>query len=177
MIELNHIKKHRDRPDLSGEHIWGDIGQIILFILFFGVWIVDSFVLKFSIFLSDYISWFIRVPISLFILICSSYLARSGLKIVFGGQPGKSVVIREGVFRCVRHPIYLGAILLYLGLIFLTVSILSAIFWLIIILFYYFISRFEEKILFQEFGNQYKEYMEEVPMLIPSLFKKKDKVG
>ena len=172
MIELNQIKKHRDRPDLSGEYIWGDIGQLILFILFFAIWIVDSFVLKFSIFPGDYISWFIRIPISLIILIFSFYLARSGLKIVFGDQREKPVVIREGVFKYIRHPIYLGAILLYLGLILLTLSIPSAVFWLIIILFYYFISRFEEKILLHEFGDQYKEYMEEVPMLIPSLFKK-----
>jgi len=175
MKKLNHIKKHNGRPDLPGEHKWGDLGQIILFVIFFATWITDSFVLKFSTFLSDHISWYIRVPLSLIILIFSSYLARAGLKIVFGAEREKLVVIREGVFNYVRHPIYLGAILLYLGLIFLTLSILAAAIWFIIILFYYFISRYEEKILLAEFGDQYKDYMEVVPMLIPSLLKKKQK--
>lgn len=173
MEKLNHIKKHNDRPDLSGEHKWGDLGQIILFVIFFATWITDSFVLKFSTFLSDHVFWFIRFPLSLIILVISSYLARAGLKIVFGEEREKPVVIREGVFNYVRHPIYLGVILLYLGLIFLTLSIIAAAIWLIIILFYYFISRYEEKILLAEFGEQYKEYMEVVPMLIPSPFRKK----
>jgi protein-S-isoprenylcysteine O-methyltransferase Ste14 len=173
--DLNHRKRHKGRPDLSGEHIWGDIGQMILFILFFTIWIADSFVLKISTMPGDSISWFIRVPLALVILIISSYLARSGLKAVFGEKRENPVIIRDGVFNVVRHPIYLGAILLYLGLIVLTLSILAAAFWFIIILFYYFISRYEEKILLHEFGDQYREYMEEVPMLIPSLFKKKNK--
>ncbi len=173
MDNLNHRKKHKDRPDLSGEYVWGDLGQIILFVLFFTIWITDSFVLKISTVSVEIVSWFIRVPLALFILFISSYLARSGLKIVFGEQRKQAVIIREGVFNLVRHPIYLGAILLYLGLIVLTLSIFSAAFWIIIILFYYFISRYEEKILIHEFGDQYKQYMNEVPMLIPNSFKKK----
>jgi len=176
MNDLNHRRRHKDRPDLSGEHIWGDLGQMILFILFFTIWIVDSFVLHITTSPGQYISWYIRVPLALVILIISSMLAQSGLKAVFGERRENPVIIREGVFNRVRHPIYLGAILLYLGLIVLTLSLLSAIFWIIIILFYYYISRYEEKILIHEFGDQYKKYMEEVPMLIPSLFKKKGRV-
>ncbi len=173
MDDLNHRKKHRDRPDLSGEHTWGDLGQIILFILFFVIWIADSFVLKISTITDEFISWYIRIPLAVIILIISSCFARSGLKAVFGEKREHPVIIREGVFSLVRHPIYLGAILLYLGLIVLTLSILSVAFWIIIILFYYFISRYEEKILMREFGDQYKQYMDEVPMLIPALFRNK----
>jgi len=72
----------------------------------------------------------------------------------------------------VRHPIYLSAILLYLGLILLTFSIASTGVWLIIISFYIFISRYEEKMLTIEFGDQYLEYKKEVPMLFPNPFRK-----
>ncbi len=173
MTDLNYRKVHKGRPDLSGEHIWGDIGQMVLFILFFTIWIVDSFVLKISTLPGESISWSIRFPLAGVILVLSSCLALSGMQAVFGHKREHPVIIREGVFNRVRHPIYLSAILLYLGLIVLTLSILSAIFWFIIILFYYFISRYEEKILIHEFGNQYKEYMDEVPMLLPTPFKKK----
>ena len=176
MQNLNHIKKHNDRPDLSGEHRWGDLGQIILFVIFFATWIVDSFVLEVSTFLTEYVPWYIRVPTAIIILVFSSYLARAGLKIVFGEQREKPAVIRESVFRYVRHPIYLGAILLYLGMILVTFSLLSACVWIIIIPFYYYISRYEEKILVQEFGDQYKDYMKDVPMLIPSFRKKRKSV-
>lgn len=175
MNDLNHRRRHKERPDLAGEHIWGDVGQLILFILFFAIWILDSFVLKLSALPGESFSWYYRVPLALVILVISSYLARSGLKAVFGTRRESPVVIREGVFNWVRHPIYLGAILLYLGLIVLTLSLLSAAIWIIILLFYYLISKYEEKILVHEFGEQYRRYMDEVPMLIPNPFKRKSK--
>lgn len=176
MDDLNHRKRHKERPDLAGEHTWGDVGQVILFILFFTIWIIDSFVLNLSTLPDGFLPWYFRVPLAVVILVLSSYLARSGLKAVFGTRRLIPVVIREGIFNRVRHPIYLGAILLYLGMIVLTLSLLSAAFWIIIILFYYFISKYEEKILVHEFGDQYRNYMDEVPMLLPNPFKTKKKL-
>ncbi|UCG26875.1 MAG: isoprenylcysteine carboxylmethyltransferase family protein [Bacteroidales bacterium] len=175
MDNLNYIKKHKGRQDLPGEHMWGDLGQILLFLFFFVIWIIDSFVIGYSTFLSDRISWIIRIPVAIVILFFSSYLARSGLKIVFGNEREAPVIIREGVFNIVRHPIYLGAILLYLGMIILTLSILATAFWIIIVLFYYFISRYEEKILLNQFGDDYQQYMDDVPMFFPVLFRKRKK--
>jgi len=73
------------------------------------------------------------------------------------------------VFGLVRHPIYLGSILLYLGLILYTLSLASVVIWLVIIVFYYFISRYEEKILTDFFGEEYVSYKQKVPMLFPKL--------
>jgi protein-S-isoprenylcysteine O-methyltransferase Ste14 len=67
----------------------------------------------------------------------------------------------------VRHPIYLGAILAYAGMISLTLSLASAAIFIIIVAFYYFISKYEEKLLTQRFGEEYREYMKKVPMLFP----------
>jgi protein-S-isoprenylcysteine O-methyltransferase Ste14 len=161
------IKKHKDKPELSGEHTQGDIWQIILFFLFIGIWITDSFFLKFSTFITAYIPLFVRIILSVITLSISGLLAKQGLRIVFKEERDKPGVIRKGVFNIVRHPIYLGSILLYLGLVFLTLSIASIAVWLMIIAFYYFISRYEEKILLNEFGDDYRQYMREVPMFIP----------
>ncbi len=72
-----------------------------------------------------------------------------------------------------RHPIYLGSILLYFGFIIISLSAVAFCIWIIIIIFYYFNSRYEEKLLIDKLGIQYEKYMNEVPMFIPGFFKKK----
>ena len=162
-------KRDSERQDLVGEHVFSDLGQLLLLFIFLAAWIVDSFFLKYSTFISKYIPLFVRIPLSIIILFSAGYLARMGLNIVFGEVREEPIVIRKGVFSIVRHPIYLGSILLYLGLLTLTFSITATIIWIFIIAFYYFISRHEEKLLLKEFGKDYEEYMREVPMLIPRI--------
>ena len=162
-------RRHDDRQDLAGEHMFSDLGQLIFLFIFLAIWIIDSFFLKYSTFISDYIPLFIRIPISVVILFSAGYLARSGLNTVFGEIREEASVIRNGVFGIVRHPIYLGSILLYLGLLILTLSIAAATIWIFIIIFYYLISRHEEKLLLGKFGEDYEEYMKQVPMLIPRI--------
>lgn len=165
-------KTHHGRPDLIGEHLWGDMGQLILFFIFMTVWITDSFFFKYSVFFSGHVPNYIRIILAVIILIFSGILARKGLKIVFGEVREKPEIINKGVFRIVRHPIYLGSILLYLGLIMFSLSIASFVVWIVIIIFYYLISKYEEKLLLKEFGDAYRKYMKEVPMLIPCIIKR-----
>ena len=166
--EKGHLRKsHQHRDDLTGEHAFSDIGQLIFLIIFLIVWIADSFVFKYSTFLTQYVSNYIRVPITLIVLVISGLLAWTGLKIVFRETREEPQVITSGVFSIVRHPIYLGSILLYLGFILLSLSLLSALVWILIIVFYYMISRYEEKLLIQRFGSAYEEYKKKVPMLFP----------
>ena len=160
-------KSHQHRSDLTGEHAFSDMGQLIFLVVFLIVWIADSFVFKYSTFLTQYVSNYIRVPIALIVLVISGLLAWTGLKIVFRETRKEPQVITTGVFSIVRHPIYLGSILLYLGFILLSLSFLSVLIWFIIIIFYYIISRHEEKLLAQRFGSVYEEYKKKVPMLFP----------
>jgi len=166
--EKDHLRKsHQHRDDLIGEYIYGDIGQLIFLIIFLIVWIADSFIFRYSTFLTQYISNFIRVPIALVILIISGLLARAGLNTVFGKKREESHIITTGVFSFVRHPIYLASILFYLGFILLSLSLLSILMWIFIIIFYYLISRYEEKLLIKAFGSAYGEYMRKVRMFLP----------
>ncbi len=166
--EKGHLRKsHQHRDDLTGEHAFSDIGQLIFLIIFLIVWIADSFVFKYSTFLTQYVPNYIRVPIALIVLVISGLLAWTGLKIVFRETRDEPQVITTGVFSIVRHPIYLGSILLYLGFILLSLSLLSFLVWILIIVFYYMISRYEEKLLIQRFGSAYEEYKKKVPMLFP----------
>ena len=163
-------KRHGDRIDLIGEHAFGDLGQIILLIIFLIIWISDSFFLEYSTLSLDTISNMVRMVIGFPILIISGIFAKFGLGIIFSEVRKKPEIIEKGVFKIVRHPIYLGSILLYLGLTILTCSIASAVLWIIIVIFYYYISKYEEKLLLEEFGIDYKNYMGRVPMLIPMKF-------
>jgi protein-S-isoprenylcysteine O-methyltransferase Ste14 len=107
--EKGHLRKsYQHRGDLTGEHVFSDIGQLIFLVVFLIVWIADSFVFKYSTFLTQYVSNYIRVPIALIVLVISGLLAWAGLKIVFGETREEPQIITTSVFSIVRHPIYLG---------------------------------------------------------------------
>ena len=166
-----HHSRHAGREDLTGEHKLGDTIQLILLIMFLTVWILDSVVLGFSTFLAESVPGFIRWPVGVILLGITFLLERSGLRAVFGKPQETPHVITRGVFSVVRHPIYLGAILAYAGMTCMTLSLASAALFVMIIVFYCYISRYEEKLLIQRFGDEYREYMKKVPMLIPIKFR------
>ena len=162
-------KAHENREDLTGEHPFGDMGQIILFFMFLAVWITDSFFFHYSDFLRHYIPLFVRIVIGVVILVISIYLFWGSHKIVFGQVREKPVVINKGVFCRVRHPMYLSAIMLYFGLLSFTLSIFAMIVWIIALIFYHLIASYEEKLLIEKFGESYSQYQSEIPMWIPRI--------
>ena len=161
---------HRD--DLTGEHNFGDAGQIICALLFFGVWITDSFSLRYTTQLNELVLPLVRIPIGLLLLFISAYFAWSGLMVVFGEVRGKPSVIRKGVFGLVRHPIYLSEVLLYFGLFMINMSLASGVVWIGASVFLYYLSRYEERLLLHRFGEDYESYMRDVGMWIPRLQRK-----
>lgn len=162
-----HRKAYQQRTDLTGEHAVSDIGQLVLACLFAATWITDSFFLKYTTFLNDQVPLAIRIPLAVVVLGVSAYLAWTGMSMVFGETREDPVVIRTGVFGVVRHPIYLSEILLYLGLLLLSLSLAATVVWCIAIAFLHYISRWEEKLLLARFGEDYAQYMRDVPMWIP----------
>ena len=160
-------ERHANRNDLAGEHRLGDTFQLVFLFLFLALWILDSFVFRYSTFLAGSIPVAIRWAAGILLLGLSLYLSRAGLKLIFGEIREKPFVITKGAFSLVRHPIYLGSILFYGGLFCLTLSLLSAGLWILIIVFYRYISGYEEKLLINRFGEEYLAYREKVPMLFP----------
>ena len=171
-IKGKHIRRHEGREDLIGENPKGDFGQMAFGVLFFIIWSADTFFLQYTTFLNKGFSVFIRVPLGIALIILSGYLARTGLSIVFGEEREKLEVIRKGVFGIVRHPVYFSEVLLYLGFIILSMSLASAVVAIFATIFLYYISRYEERLLLLHLGDEYKQYMREVPMWIP-LFRKR----
>ncbi len=170
-MDLREIQRmaHRHREDLAGEHPLGDAGQLLLACLFAATWIADTFLFKYTTFLNGYVPFIARLPLATLLLILSGYLAKRGLSIVFGEKAEKPVVIRKGVFGLVRHPIYLGEILFFLGLLMLSLSLAAAVVWIVAIAFLHFIAKYEERLLLDRFGEDYEKYLREVPRWLPRL--------
>jgi protein-S-isoprenylcysteine O-methyltransferase Ste14 len=165
----DHHTERQTRDDLTGEHALSDIGQIVFACLFAMAWIADTFFLKYGTFLNGHVPLAVRSPLAAIAMIAAGYFARSGLTIVFDEVRESPSVIRKGVFGLVRHPVYLSELLLYLGLLLLSMSLLAAVVWIIAIAFLHYISRHEEKLLLARFGGEYEQYMRDVPMWIPRL--------
>ncbi len=158
--------EHHHRDNLAGEHRLSDIGQLTLYCLFMALWLSDMF-LKYSNFLNASIPSTIRLPIGVLLLIIAGAMAGSGLWTVFNKKAPSRGVIRHGPFRFVRHPIYLSEILVYIGLLILNISLAAALILVVAIVFLHHISRYEEKLLLAKFGDEYRQYMKDVPMWFP----------
>ena len=150
----------------KGEHPFSDSGQLILLGLFLIVWVVDSFFLQKSIFLAPRIPLFIRLIILGLALIIGVYLAMSG-HVVVSHEQRPDHVVATGAFKYVRHPLYLGSILFYLGLTVATTSLSALGLLVIICIFYNYIAGYEEKLLDIKFGEAYQVYRKKTGKWLP----------
>jgi protein-S-isoprenylcysteine O-methyltransferase Ste14 len=108
-------------------------------------------------------------------MILAGILAYLAHEMVFGEERDEPGVIREGVYSFVRHPMYLGPILLYFGLFFSTFSLATLALFVVIVIFYDYIASYEEKLLISKFGEDYVQYQMEVGKWLPELkFRKKE---
>jgi protein-S-isoprenylcysteine O-methyltransferase Ste14 len=80
-------------------------------------------------------------------------------------------LITTGIFRFIRHPIYAGGIIGVFGFYFAFHSLIVLI---VLTITYFIIFRhrllFEEKLLVEEFGEDYREYVKQTKKLIPYLY-------
>ncbi|MFZ5450581.1 MAG: methyltransferase family protein [Thermodesulfobacteriota bacterium] len=152
----------------NGEHPYGDLGQLIFLGLFLMVWVADSFFLHLSTFPAAFIPLALRLVVLGGALVTAAYLVKSGHVVVSHGERPTSVV-STGAFRYVRHPLYLGCILFYLGLTVSTVSLVALALLVIICIFYNFLADYEEKLLERKFGEEYRQYKNKTGKWLPGL--------
>ena len=151
----------------QGEHPYGDLGQIILLLAFLVIWILDSFVFKFSIILGPHIPIYIRLIVAGLLLLLAIYLLRTGHRAISEEILSTPRLLTDGAFSRVRHPLYLAALLFYLILIFISLSLISLGIFAGIFIFYNYIAVYEENFLEQKFGQDYRDYKKNVPRWIP----------
>ena len=76
-----------------------------------------------------------------------------------------TIVVDTGIYAVVRHPLYLGWLLMYVALILLSQHWLTAIIGIPGMACVYLISRQEDQRLIKKFGDDYKDYMQKVPRM------------
>ncbi len=138
------MSKH-GHEHLAGEKPGSHQNQMILMVIFFVVWIVDSFLLRWTTFLFDLnLIWIYAIP-AVIILALAVYLMNASHKDLFDTKvEGVSSV---GVYGRVRHPMYLGTHLFYLGLAIFTLSLAALVVWIVAAAYYNTLANYEEQLL------------------------------
>lgn len=109
-----------------------------------------------------YVGYILYVPAFALAVTSVAALKRRGKPT--SGWEHTTVLIEADVFRLVRHPLYLGGVLLSLAILLVTQSITSIVSGLIGIFCYWMASKKEDEFNIEKFGNSYVEYMKKVPM-------------
>jgi len=92
------------------------------------------------------------------------------LLVIAGWRPiyrSKEDLVTKGIYRYIRHPQYLGFLLITLGWLIHWPTIPTVVMWPILVVIYYKLARREEKEMEERFGDKYLLYKESVPMFIP----------
>ena len=152
----------------------------VLFWLFFIGWPLlhllswDNFILFFSFqipIIGTYIQIFGMVLVVLGTLIAIIRRYSRGKTAISWGVPNKLTI--KGGFRIVRHPLYASYCYFFLGLPLLMLNYLLLPL-LLGIIGYYYSALYEERILIEEFGDEYLTYQKKVGMLVPFIGKKRN---
>jgi protein-S-isoprenylcysteine O-methyltransferase Ste14 len=138
---------------------WGFNNVATLWYLLVGVIGYDTFI---SVFLG------VILPVSNVIILSSIFLIVFGWRKIF---KAKGQLVTTGIYGQVRHPQYLGFILLTFGIDFLWVTFSTLLLWPILVFLYYRLAKEEERKMAEQFGDEYKKYAHKVPMLTPSVRK------
>ena len=78
-----------------------------------------------------------------------------------------TVLVTNGLYACVRHPIYLGAFIFLVALSLVAANLIILLPTLALLTLLYTSIEEEEVMLIDRFGDEYREYMKRTPRLIP----------
>jgi protein-S-isoprenylcysteine O-methyltransferase Ste14 len=157
------------REDLAGEYKWGDNLQLVLLFVFIIGIIFDLLILKISESWQNVFPWYFRIVIFVPMIIIAWYFVNRSHKKIFEDERKELILINTGIYSIIRHPMYFGSIMIYLSFVILTLSVISLMIFILGLILYYYLSRYEEKLLIEKVGKSYLEYMIKTPMLIPFL--------
>ncbi len=76
-------------------------------------------------------------------------------------------LVTSGIYSKIRHPFYASILILFLGVAVIALNVYALLFYILFIIAVIIRIKKEEKKLIDKFGDEYKVYREEVPMLLP----------
>jgi protein-S-isoprenylcysteine O-methyltransferase Ste14 len=141
-------------------------------ILFFVSWGFDSlshFIFAYSTVVLEAVT-FPPLLLGTIVFLCiGSYLVSKAHKAVFDEGHTQLKLVDSGVYAAVRHPMYLGTLLLCLSFLFMSFSLLSIGIWIVFFIFYDRMATYEESSLIQILGEEYVAYQRRVAKWFPHL--------
>lgn len=155
---------------LGPEHPLNDRLQLIMITLFFAALIIDSLSLLlfgYSTVMFDVISFPILILPAAFLFFVGLYLISKSHSEVLVENPKNAKFIDSGVYSLVRHPMYLGGLLLLLGFLFICASLVALGVWIAFFIILNKMAEYEEKELVRIVGKKYVDYQNKVPKWLP----------
>ncbi len=148
---------------LAEEHPWCDRAQVAMLLTFLAVWSLDSW---YGITACGFLCpWMLRVAAGLTLVGFGGYLVEESHELVIEAEePG---LVDWGVYALVRHPMYLGVLLVYLGLAVATLSVASLALWPTFFYAYDMFAAYEERELVEALRGEYLGYMGRVRRWFP----------
>lgn len=115
--------------------------------------------------------WGMYIGVALNII--GGLLIVSGWRVVhreyWSKEKGEGKLVTDGIYAYIRHPQYAGFIILTFGLLVHWATIPLLIMWPLLVIQYVKLAKQEETEMIEQFGDDYKEYMEKVPRFFPKL--------
>ncbi len=111
--------------------------------------------------------FYVILPASNMIILSGILLVVTGWSQIYRAKGQR--LVTEGVYQHIRHPQYLGFILITLGMIVLWPVPTTVILWPLLFILYRRLAKAEEKRLEKTFGEEYKRYKDSVPGFIPKI--------
>jgi protein-S-isoprenylcysteine O-methyltransferase Ste14 len=111
--------------------------------------------------------------VSWILLILSAYVVITGyLLLKRKGKPDNnfentSLLVKSGIYRYIRHPLYLSVFLLGTGIMLKNPETVQFVLSILNLIAVYITARIEENEMIAKFGDQYLTYMKETKMFIP----------
>ncbi|MEM7550711.1 MAG: isoprenylcysteine carboxylmethyltransferase family protein [Bacteroidota bacterium] len=119
---------------------------------------------------NDYTKYFSLMFATFGILIINKVIKTYGFGEFIGLRTERNGgLIREGILSKVRHPIYSGVILISLGFILFTPTLVALISCVVLYGYLFIGIRLEEKKLLEKHGQEYSKYKRQVPALVPRI--------
>lgn len=106
-----------------------------------------------------------------FVMVTSSFIIFFGFFLMSRGwsriHASKGELVTDGAYKYVRHPQYLGLVILTVGLLIQWPTIVTLAMWPVLIIMYYRLAKKEEEEATLAFGERYEEYKRHTPMFLP----------
>ena len=100
------------------------------------------------------------------VIIVGFWLLAKAWKVLYAAQCSGTLA-KTGAYARVRHPQYVGFVLIMLGFLFQWPTLVTLVMFPLLLIMYWRLALHEEREALAEFGNAYSDYMCKVPAFVP----------